>query len=420
MQFLDMRKWNRSAILALYGIPPILIGVKDEQSPLSGTDTKEQQRGFWTNTMEPLAREIEYKLKVNFFDRYAPQYRAEFDDAEIEELKMNIFDKIDTATKLFAIQFTANEINDKLDLGFEDKPWREFAYKPFALEQIPPTGIEEPKPAPQPLLPPGQPPRQIQPPKQKTIYNDRFMVREFARQHRGWEKLYANYGKALEKWIYEARSWYLAQFAKSLEVCKTYDEFVFWIEHLKVLKDVSKKFFYQALDLAQVDITITYQQVGWEGTFDIYASPAVAMAEARLDRLSMIKDTIAEKMKDVIDEGVRANLTKEELAAQIRDTFNVAQGRADTIANTELEAIKNESRYSAWQDGGFEYHTWWHDPTVEHPRDQHIELDGTTRKVGEPWQTSTGFNLLYPHDPSAPASEVINCMCQTFPEMGPI
>lgn len=44
-------------------------------------------------------------------------------------------------------------------------------------------------------------------------------------------------------------------------------------------------------------------------------------------------------------------------------------------------------------------------------RDTHVGLHMQVRSWGTPFYSSAGYPLQHPHDPSAPASEVVNCRC---------
>ena len=50
-------------------------------------------------------------------------------------------------------------------------------------------------------------------------------------------------------------------------------------------------------------------------------------------------------------------------------------------------------------------------------RDTHISLNGKKAMQGNAFVTSAGNSLKYPGDPTAPASEVINCHCVLVPDV---
>lgn len=57
----------------------------------------------------------------------------------------------------------------------------------------------------------------------------------------------------------------------------------------------------------------------------------------------------------------------------------------------------------------------WRKSGKRHPRLYHDLADGQVRDVDEPFVLGNGAQLMFPHDPAAPASETINCGCIAIP-----
>ena len=98
--------------------------------------------------------------------------------------------------------------------------------------------------------------------------------------------------------------------------------------------------------------------------------------------------------------------------------------RADTIARKETITALHTAQEKAVQqaigkgvvDQTAVTYVWRtaHDSRV---RTSHLVMDGQVRKEGQPFVTGAGYHLLYPGDPSGPASEVINCRCYREPKI---
>lgn len=86
MQYLDLKKWNRTTIFSKLGVPPAVSGYKDDTSPLSGTDTKEQLVQFWNQTLLPELGDLESILKSEFSMRWTQRLTFKFDTSGIQEL----------------------------------------------------------------------------------------------------------------------------------------------------------------------------------------------------------------------------------------------------------------------------------------------------------------------------------------------
>jgi hypothetical protein len=107
------------------------------------------------------------------------------------------------------------------------------------------------------------------------------------------------------------------------------------------------------------------------------------------------------------------------VAKMVRSYANRAlRYRAETIARKEtitaLHTAQEQSIQQAIAKGAVDRaavkYVWRtaHDSRV---RDSHRIMDGQLRKEGEQFVTGAGFHLLYPGDPSGPASETISCRC---------
>lgn len=92
--------------------------------------------------------------------------------------------------------------------------------------------------------------------------------------------------------------------------------------------------------------------------------------------------------------------------------------RSEVIARTEsLRAVHEGSEESLRQsvdDGTIEpgsVRRAWLTASDARVRDPHAPMHGQTRQVGEPFLSGNGTPLRHPGDPSAPASETVQCRC---------
>lgn len=95
--------------------------------------------------------------------------------------------------------------------------------------------------------------------------------------------------------------------------------------------------------------------------------------------------------------------------------------RGDTIALQEtmaaLAASKDEAFRQQIEKGTLlAVHvtkTWKHTPQ-EHPRVQHVAMQGQTVRFDEPFIAPDGTAISYPHAPGVPAKHAIGCKCLAF------
>lgn len=85
------------------------------------------------------------------------------------------------------------------------------------------------------------------------------------------------------------------------------------------------------------------------------------------------------------------------------------QVRADRIARTESTTAQNDAAMQALQDEGWASKEWLATGDSR-TRPEHAALNGQRRALTDPFVID-GFELMYPGDPSAPASAVVNCRC---------
>lgn len=105
------------------------------------------------------------------------------------------------------------------------------------------------------------------------------------------------------------------------------------------------------------------------------------------------------------------------LIKRIRKVTGMSVSQARRVAQTERTRVQSQARWQAGEEamaaGGGVYNTW--STSMFNSRDTHISLNGKKAMQGDAFVTSAGNSLKYPGDPSAPASEVINCHCVLVP-----
>lgn len=102
----------------------------------------------------------------------------------------------------------------------------------------------------------------------------------------------------------------------------------------------------------------------------------------------------------------------------MRYRANAVAARAETIARTEagraVAEARQESTEQMLEQTGIErdrLERKWNRIGDKRVRDWHDSMQGQTRSMDEPFVDGHGNQLMYPHDPNAPAETVINCRC---------
>jgi HK97 family phage portal protein len=135
MEFLDQKKWNRDATLAVFGVPKAELGITEEGANLA--IVKVQSREFWLKNLIPKMRLIEWALWSQLFSRInGGRVWAEFDKSGIEALQSDLNDKVMTARSLWEMGYPVNQLNKLLNLGLPENSWQNVGYIPVNVEPI--------------------------------------------------------------------------------------------------------------------------------------------------------------------------------------------------------------------------------------------------------------------------------------------
>ncbi len=134
-----------------------------------------------------------------------------------------------------------------------------------------------------------------------------------------------------------------------------------------------------------------------------------------------VNSTLAKKVKAALVETFKDQSTIGDLQVAVQDLLpelegNVAmafrdrESRALAIARTEAAHATNGARQVQMKAEGVTQ-TEWATAGDDAVRPEHAALDGEVRAIGSDYAP----NLSYPHDPRAPAGQVINCRCVLHP-----
>jgi len=151
-----------------------------------------------------------------------------------------------------------------------------------------------------------------------------------------------------------------------------------------------------------------------------YAIPNVTVRKGADDG-KMITDTLRDTLTRGLRQAILENPNDTEKAIaqmqqSVKDTFNTyTTSHAKMIAVTEVRSSVDLSKAEyvkeliARNPNRLRVTKKWihHDHLVKIPRPTHKAIDGEKVLFNQPFS----IGLMYPHDPSAPASEVIGCQC---------
>jgi len=424
IEYINQKKWAREEVFAVLMVPPALCQVLEYASIKS--NIKEQRIQLYENNLIPKMKMVEDVLRTDFFDREGlTGISGRFDLEQVEALKENLTEKIKHARLLWQMGFTANEINERLQLGFEDKPWRDQWWTTINMMPISGDGTE--------ALQIQQGNRQNnegseKPEKLKEAKDvkDKTFDREYTEGKKIWKRLIRRitpieneYAKKLQEYFYKIRQDVLSKILGEKSILKKeikaggYDinELLFSTEYDAIIQEISRGSFEKAYGLG-------IESVGIETTFSLTNVRAMDSLSKRIRAIKEINETVREQllttMQPILKEGLREGLAYDTVAGKLaeaaRGVLNNAKNRAKTIARTEINGAMNQARYDTMKETGIEKHRWT-TSLDSNVRDSHVMLEGQVRTVDEYFDNG----LQFPHDPAGDPAEVINCRCIAVP-----
>jgi hypothetical protein len=112
-------------------------------------------------------------------------------------------------------------------------------------------------------------------------------------------------------------------------------------------------------------------------------------------------------LTDATNNGLSIEQTRKLITAEFKQLTGF---RAERIARTEIVAASNHGALLAAESTGLQLQKVWIATRDDRTRDAHMNADGQTRNMGEPFNVDF-VDMEMPGDPTAPASTVINCRC---------
>jgi len=423
MAFTELKNLTRSEIFAIYSTNEVVLGIYSDIQSYEGL--KIAHKTWWQENLIPRMQYISQKLYAELFSQVGDGSQwGDFDTGVIEALQEDLADKLDQATKLYAMGWPINQINKRLSLGMEDVPWGDVWWGNISLVPISDDGSsavgQETPPSPPPKsylrLVENTPSSMTETgqisiisgneylTKRSSIHRDiqwkRFMVR-----HAPLEKLFRS---KIKKWMYDQRSKILANLSNMIK--RDITDMIFddekEIGSLKLLlKPLYAKGIQQGAEMVAEEL----------GAIDFVYNPldpsVLAFMTMRITGIAPdIVDTIKQGLRNTLTQGISAGESITELADRVREIYNFAATRSFTIARTESAISINGGRNIEMQKQGVKKREWL-TARDEAVRESHRKLEGEVRDMREKFSNG----LMFPGDPSGEASEVINCRCIELP-----
>ncbi len=127
-------------------------------------------------------------------------------------------------------------------------------------------------------------------------------------------------------------------------------------------------------------------------------------------------------VKSEIESGAIENMTTEDITQEIwRKLDDRATGESRRIAATEMTRTDGWGSVEGYKQNEAINRKGWNCQMLDTSRETHIEMDGKEVDIDEDFEVGPEHALMaHPGDDRAPAGEVCNCRCSTYPVVGEI
>jgi len=404
MEFLDLRRYSREALLQIFGMKKAIISVTDD---LNYATAMEQKRDWWESTLIPLMNGITSSLDSGLL-KNDPNLWITFDLSGIQALKEDLQKKVEVAGKLWSIGFTANEINEKLELGFDAQPWRNTWYAPMNLIPVSGGSQKESTPIISEIVDKiKQIPYEGQLIKKKIDIQDHINLIHEA----NWKSFIASTTPLENILDAKVRNVFYRMRKKALKLLYQKsitdigaEEFV---DEQELIESYSRPVFEDAVKTGGKSML---NELGIVGSFDLLDPGVIAYLQTKPLKIKRIVDTVKSQVRSQLQTGAELGESIDKIADRIRGVFNVANGRARTIARTEVVGASNFGRHSQMMASNVKMKEWF-TALDEKVRPDHIGMHGTRVRIDEMFSMPDGSMLKYPGDWNGSPGQIINCRC---------
>ena len=367
-------------VAAAMGIDPWWLGDREGSTY---NNVKEARRALYEDVALPILDDIKAELNLKLAPLYGGNIVITYDTSNVPVLREDLKDKVATATQLYSMGVPFSQINQKLELGFEDFPGSDMSHLPIALIPVGDDGL--------PTMPEPEPADDDT----KAIKSEDVKAAQWRRmdaRRNVWASavegkftaLYIDLGKLVAKDLDPKKA--IAKATPAWEKTLT-------AVYMAVAKDIGDQ---------------TQDGMKTERKFDPATQPWVRKWVARnvAAKVKTILETQRDSMAAVIADGISKDLTTRQIASSITGYYATnAKTFAWRVARTETAAAASAGQIGAGLEANMTRKVWL-STRDDRTRDSHADMDGESVKMGSTFSNGCDAPGIG-DDPG----EVINCRC---------
>jgi len=404
MDFMEQKKYMREEILGTYRTPKALFNITET---LNYATFMGQMKVFWLYAIMPILSMLENEINSKLIVDYDPSIYFKFNLKNVPAFQEDFNAKVVTAQILFNMGFTADEINTKLELGFDEQEWRKHYWISPLLTPADILLEQELNPTPETPAPETTPPDNTGSAKQLGVNKDIRLLtvwKSFLGRQVALERVFES---KIKRFFYEQRKRFLVAFTEQNSTQG--DRVLNWEHESAELIKLVKPIIFKCIDEGvKQGESLLGSKKGIAD--DILKHKLEAYLEMRCDLIKGINNTTQAKIKKTLEQGVQAGETYSQLAERLKDVFNLMGSRAKLIARTETAGGINGGSEIYYKENGVEGKQWL-TAGDEAVRESHRAIDGDIVDINSRFANG----LRYPSDQDGEPAEVCNCRCTLIP-----
>ena len=136
MDFINSRLQNKRDIAGAFGISPIFLGDLEQSSY---DNMMQARKSLYEDVVLPLLEDIKATLNLRISPLYG-DVTITYDVSRVQALREDYTKKVEQARTLFGMGVPFEQINERLEMGFDEFPGWGLGYLPFTLAPIGPDG----------------------------------------------------------------------------------------------------------------------------------------------------------------------------------------------------------------------------------------------------------------------------------------
>jgi len=398
MDFIESRLQNKRDIASAFGLDPWWLGDREHSTY---NNVIEARKALYEDVGIPLLDDIRSTLNLKVAPLYGEDITITYDLKNVAALRADFGKKVEQAKNLWAMGVPFSQINEQLELGFEEFEGWDMGYLPVNLL---PSG-SAPAKEPVKMLTKAL---NLDTEEKKSTHWKRIDQRRT-----GWwgavsKKVYPLYeaeGEAIIQAFKGQKPNQLIEVANAaIDDLRPEWEKVITAVVSALVEDFGNEI---AEDLGGEPKSTEPTKAKW--VFDPYSAAGRAwIITHAAESVKTILGTNRADVQALILAGWDKNLTTAQISRELRSFYtDRSTYRAMRVARTEVSAAAGYGQHEAARQSGVVKTKTWITSRDDRVRDSHAGIDGQTRLLDESYSNG----LMYPGDTSGDPAEFIQCRC---------